>query len=168
MRALVLTLVLVPAVAVAVAATGPEEYRSKASVAFSGRNTGYVARDVEQARLTIQRDLSLAARTLDVTGVTGTTAEELQDALEVHRRPGRLEIAVNRDNPVDAQMLCDEFSFQLARDQRARVVSTTRSATKVAPRLLEVGLLGLALAIPLGVALATALETLRRRGPRLP
>ena len=165
---ILVTLVVVPAVAVAVALIRPAEYRSEATIGFSGRNTGHVESDVRQARLAVRRDRSLALRTLDVTGVTSMTARQLQDAVQLETRPGRLEIALNRASAKEARILADEFGYQLARDQRARIVSSAVAASEVVPRPLQTGLLGLALAVPLAALLATWLEALRRRESREP
>lgn len=158
-------LIVTPTVAVAVSWSTPAVYRAHATVRVSGRNTGYIGTDVDQAHRAAARNRSLAARTLDVTGVRALDPTELQHELEIqdHRRRGLIEIAIDRPHPSGAYLLADEFARQLAGDQAAYVASPASFATKVAPRLGEDGLLGLALAIPLGAALAVCVEAVRRR-----
>jgi hypothetical protein len=157
-RVILQALVVVPAVAALVAVLEPTEYRSHATVSFTGRNTGFVASDARQAERAVERDRSLAARALDVTGVKSLEPGELQDAVQMHiRSQDRLELAINRQDAREARWLADELAYQVARDQRA-AWSTASPAVRVAPRLLETALLGLALALPLGVALAAFVQ----------
>jgi capsular polysaccharide biosynthesis protein len=155
--------VVVPAVTVVVSSFTPDAYRSKATLSFSGRNTGSMPGDVDQARRAAARDRSLAERTLDVISSRIGPAK-LQRTLELTSpRAGQLDVAIERSDPAEAIGLSAEFARQLARDQRATVTSDASTASKVAPRLVQNGLLGLALAIPLGVTLAACLDAVRRR-----
>lgn len=158
-------LVLVPLATVAVVALGPEEYRSSAEIAFTGRNTGTVRLDLRQAREAARRDPTLAARTLDVTGIADISPAELHETVELDSvaQGLRLAVAVNADDPFEAEELADEYARQLAVDQRTSVYASSSPADEVAPRLLESGLLGLALAIPLGAAFAAVAGAVRRR-----
>lgn len=157
-------LIVVPAVAVAVSLMAPAEYRSEATLTFSGRNTGSLDGDVEQARRAVEQDRSLASRTLDVAGVGGLDPASLQAAVQPERQAlGSLGVAVNRSQAVEAEHLCGEFAFQLARDQRARIGSPRCVASKVAPRVPQNGLIALALAIPFALGLAMVVDRPRKR-----
>lgn len=160
---IVMTLVVVPATAVTIAALAGPEYRCEATVELTGRNTGSLERDVLQARRAAERDRSIASRALDVTKVGSLGPAELQDQLEFVERPGRLELALNRSQRDDAQVICDEFAFQLARDQRATVTEATSAPHKVKPRLFRTGLIALGLALPLAAVLAVVLHVMRGR-----
>jgi hypothetical protein len=157
--------VLVPAAAVGVSLLSGPEYRSVTTIEFTGANTGSRAGDVDQARSAFARDRSLAARALDVTGSGRLGPAELQNATELlgGSRPGTLDVAVNDASRARAQALSGELARQLARDQLVWVVAGPARASKVTPRPLNDGMLALAAAIPIGVALAAGLDAVRRR-----
>ena len=161
-------LVTIPLIVVIVSAYAPDAFRSSATLSFSGRNTGSRPGDVEQARGAVFKDRTMAERTLSVTGVTGLSAVELQDEIELEPAPakGELELAVSREQRDQARVLTAEYTRQLARDQYAKVVRRPSDPVKVAPRPARDGVLALGIALPFGVMLALGHDALRRRRAR--
>lgn len=158
-------LVVVPAIAIVVSSYSTPSFRSSATLAFSGRNTGSLPADVIQARNAVLNDRSLAERTLSVTGVTGVDADELQQEIELSPEltEGTLEFSFTREEGDQAYALTVEYARQLARDQFARVVEPASSPVKVMPRPARDGLVALAAALPFGVMLALVHGAARRR-----
>jgi uncharacterized protein involved in exopolysaccharide biosynthesis len=164
---ILLSLVMVPVVAVTLSALSPTSYRVQARIQITGFNTGTLSGDFDQAQKTLRGDLSLSARTLDSANVGGLQPIELQRAarLSLGER-GVASLAINRPVSTRLHELCAELAYQLANDQRGFVVSDACRPSKVSPQPLQSGLLAIGIAIPLGIAFAAGLDATRRRSLR--
>jgi hypothetical protein len=159
-----ISLVIVPLVAVSLSTVEPTDYRAVAALLLTGSNTGTLTGDLDQARYALRVQHGITARTIDVTDVRGVKPRELRSAANLALRgPGFVELSINRPTSAHLSDFCKELSRQLARDQRAVVISDDCKSSKVAPRPLQSGLLALGLAFPLGVGLAALFDAITRR-----